>query len=124
MRIIVADGHDNFRHVLVELMKDDGHEVRAVEHGGELVQAVKAEAPQLILTHARFADMSALEALEILGAGGVRVPVILMSGDVNRIPVGDVRKLGVVQLLEKPFSVEQLREAVRAVVDASALKSA
>ena len=124
MRIIVADGHDNFRHVLVELMKDDGHDVRAVEHGGELVQAVKADAPELILTHARFADMSALEALEFLTVSGVRVPVILMSGDVNRIPVGDARKLGVVQLLEKPFSVEQLREAVRAVVDASALKSA
>ena len=43
MRIIVADGHENFRHVLVELMKDDGHDVRAVEHGGELVQAVKAD---------------------------------------------------------------------------------
>jgi DNA-binding NtrC family response regulator len=124
MRIIVADGHDNFRHVLVELMKDDGHDVRAVEHGGELVQVVKADPPELILTHARFADISALEALEILVAAAVRVPVILMSGDVARIPTTEAERLGVVQMLEKPFSVEQLRLAVRAVVTSSSLKSA
>jgi CheY-like chemotaxis protein len=74
MRIVVADGHDNFRHVLVELMKDDGHDVLPVEHGGELVAVVKAEAPDLILTHARFADIGALEALEILAAASVSVP--------------------------------------------------
>jgi DNA-binding NtrC family response regulator len=124
MRIIVADGHDNFRHVLVELMKDDGHDVRAVEHGGELVNAAKADAPDLILTHARFADISALEALELLVASDVRIPVILMSGDVARIPAGDARRLGVLAMLEKPFSVEQLREAVRSAIEASALKSA
>lgn len=123
MRILVADGHDNFRHVLVELMTDDGHDVRSVEHGGELAQAVKADQPDLILTHARFVDMSALEALEHLIAASVHVPVILMSGDIHRIPMGDARRLGVVGMLEKPFSVEQLRQAVRAVVTAS-VKSA
>jgi DNA-binding NtrC family response regulator len=124
MRIIVADGHDNFRHVLVELMKDDGHEVHAVEHGGELVQAAKASPPDLILTHARFVDMSALEALEFLCDGNVRVPVILMSGDVARVPMKDAQRLGVVQMLEKPFSVEQLREAVRAVIATQTRKTA
>ncbi|HEY2367636.1 MAG TPA: response regulator [Polyangiaceae bacterium] len=124
MRIVVADAHDNFRHVLVELMKDDGHDVRPVEHGGELVAVVKADPPDLILTHARFADISALEALEILVASSVRVPVVLMSGDVARVPVGEANRLGVVQMLEKPFSVEQLREAVRAVATTSARKIA
>ncbi|HEX4515605.1 MAG TPA: response regulator [Polyangiaceae bacterium] len=124
MRIIVADGHDNFRHVLVELMKDDGHEVQAVELGGELVQAAKASPPDLILTHARFVDISALEALEFLLASDVRVPVILMSGDVARVPMKDARRLGVVQMLEKPFSVEQLREAVRDAIAAHARKTA
>jgi len=76
-----------------------------------------------LLTHARFADMSALEALELLVGGGKRVPVVLMSGDVARVPMGDAQRLGVVQMLEKPFSVEQLRQAVRAVVTSS-LKSA
>jgi CheY-like chemotaxis protein len=124
MRIVVADGHDNFRHVLVELMKDDGHDVRAVEHGGELVAVVKADAPDLILTHARFADIGALDALEMLAAASIRVPVVLMSGDVARIPTNDAERLGVVQMLEKPFSAEQLRQAVRAVATAAARKSA
>jgi NtrC-family two-component system response regulator AlgB len=115
MRIIVADGHDNFRHVLVELMKDDGHDVRSVAHGGELVAVAKADPPDLILTHARFVDLGALEALDLLITGNVRVPTILMTGDVARIPTIEAQRLGVVQTLEKPFSIEQLRQALRAI---------
>ena len=124
MRIIVADGHDNFRHVLVELMTDDGHDVRSVAHGGELVAVAKADPPDLILTHARFADLGALEALDLLMAGDVRVPTILMTGDVARVPAIEAQRLGVVRLLEKPFSVEQLRQAVRAVTTIGQRKTA
>ena len=75
----------------------------------------------MILTHARFDDMAALEALEFLEA---RVPVILMSGELARIPESDARRLGVVEMLEKPFSADQLRQAVRAVMTSSARKIA
>jgi len=112
MRILFADGHDNFRNVVANLLRDDGHEVHAVAHGGELVTVARRIIPDVIVTHARFTDLPALDALEYLVAANVRVPIILMSGDVGGLPHDEAVRLGVVAYLEKPFSMAALREVL------------
>ena len=113
MRIIFADGHDNFRSVVAELLRDEGHVVHTVALGGELVTTARRVPVDVIVTHVRFADLGALEALEYLAAGDVRAPVILMSGDVRAISHADAARVGVVGYLEKPFSMAELRVALR-----------
>lgn len=112
MRIIVADGNDNFRNVLVELLRDDGHDVISVAHGGELVAEAKKNPPDVIVSHVRFPDLDALEALELLAASGIRVPTILTSGDPKAVSKADADRLGAAAVLEKPFTIQQLRDAV------------
>ena len=120
MRIIIADGHENFRSVLVSLLQDDGHEVFAVAHGGELVATARRVPVDVIVTHARFDDLDALEALEYLASSHVRVPTILMSGDLRNIPHAEAARLGVVAYLEKPFSMSELRDTLASVARGSA----
>ena len=112
MRILFADGHDNFRGVVADLLRDDGHEVHAVAHGGELVSVARRIVPDVIVTHTHFADLPALDALELLAAANVRVPTILMSGDIGALPHAAFARLGVVSYLEKPFSMTLLRDAL------------
>ena len=112
MRIVFADGHDNFRGVVAELLREDGHEVYPVAHGGELVAVARQVQPDVIVTHVRFADLPALDALEFLVAANVRIPTILMSGDVAGLPHAEAARLGVVSYLEKPFSMNALRGAL------------
>lgn len=118
MRIIFADGHDNFRGVIAELLRDDGHVVHTVAHGGELVAIAKRVPVDVIVTHVRFHDLGALEALEYLAAAHVHVPTILMSGDVRGIAHAEASRLGVVSYLEKPFSMAELRLALGVAVRA------
>ena len=113
MRILFADGHDNFRNVVANLLRDDGHEVHAVAHGGELVTVARRIIPDVIVTHARFTDLPTLDALEYLVAANVHVPIILMSGDAaGGLPHDEAVRLGVVAYLEKPFSMAALREVL------------
>jgi len=116
MRIIFADGHDNFRKVVVEILRDEGHEVHPVALGGQLVSTARRVFADVIVTHVRFEDMSTLEALELLAAVGVRVPTILMSGEVRSISHDEARHLGVVGYLEKPFAMTDLRAALRSAL--------
>jgi CheY-like chemotaxis protein len=113
MRIIFADGHDNFRKVVVELLRDEGHVVHPVKHGGELVKMARSVFTNVIVTHARFDDLPTLQALELIVAAGVHVPTILMSADVRQIAHDEARRLGVVGYLEKPFAMPDLRTALR-----------
>ena len=119
MRILFADGHDNFRGIVADLLRDDGHEVHAVAHGGELVAVARKIVPDVIVTHVRFTDLPALDALEFLAASHVRVPTILMSGDVGALPHAEAARLGVVAYLEKPFSMDALRDALASATRSS-----
>jgi CheY-like chemotaxis protein len=112
MRIIVADAHDNFRNVLVELLRDEGHDASGVAHGGELVPTAVRVVPDVIVTHVRFPDLDALEALSYLARANVRIATVLMSGDLRAIPYAEAERLGVVAYLEKPFSINELRAAL------------
>jgi DNA-binding response OmpR family regulator len=114
MRIIFADGHDNFRGVVADLLRDDGHEVHPVALGGELVAVARAADADVIVTHARFTDLPALDALDLIAKSNIRVPVILMSGDLRSIPYAEAASVGVVGYLEKPFSMAELRDAIDA----------
>jgi CheY-like chemotaxis protein len=114
MRIIVADANRTFRNVVVALLGDDGHDVVSVATGGELVVEAKKQAPGVIITHVRFEDMSAVEAFEMLEASGIRVPAIITTGDPSAIPKEEAQRLGAVAVLQKPFSIEDLRKAVAA----------
>jgi CheY-like chemotaxis protein len=116
MRIIVADGNGNFRNVLVALLRDDGHDVIGVAHGGELVIEAKKSLPDVIITHVRLHDVGALEALELLKADGFHIPAIITSGDPRAIPKAEALRLGAVAVLEKPFSIQDLRKAVADIV--------
>ena len=112
MRIIVADANQNFRNVLVAILRDEGHDTDGVALAGELVATAKASPPDVIIGHVRFPDIDALEALELLRASGLRIPAILTTGDLRAVSMVEAERLGVIAVLEKPFTVEQLRRVL------------
>ena len=113
MRIIVADGNSTFRNVVVAMLRAEGHDVIGVADGAELVVEAKAHPPAVIIAHVSFDDSSALEALELLEARGVRVPTIITSG-ARVVSREEARRLRAVAVLPKPLSMDVLRKAIAA----------
>jgi len=118
-RVIVAEDDPEMRRLIVEALRKAGHDVTEASDGGRLlmniVQAFDRN-PSLsnvdvIVTDVRMPVWNGLELLERLAEADWRVPAILMTAfgdeDVRR----RAARLGAV-LLEKPLSVEALREAV------------
>lgn len=123
MRIVFADDHESFRGIITNLLRDAGYEVHPVAQGSDLLGVVETVTPDVIVCHARFADLPALDALELVTAR-TRVPTILTSGDVRSIPRDRAAKLGVVYYLQKPFSMNELLGALDAAVRLGRLSAA
>lgn len=112
-RILVADDEASIRDLFQSVFAVWGYDCRLCADGAAALAAV-AEDPNLgllILDHA-MPRATGLEVLRQLRAAGNRVPAIIMSGYFPKETAAACRELGDVELLEKPFSLADLKAPV------------
>jgi FixJ family two-component response regulator len=95
------------RHSLVQLLEEDGYQAVAAAHVEEVLAHLRTGEPALVLFGTRFPLREGRDFLEQLAreAGLGRVPVVMLSPR-RQWPEGAA------DLLEMPFSLEQLRAVV------------
>ena len=115
MRIVIAEDHENFRQVIANILQRDGHDVAEVSDGPSLLSHIVERAPDLAICDLKLPLMSGIEVLEALRQRGVRVPMVLMTGVWVEPLRADAERLGRAVLLQKPFELDDLRAAIRAL---------
>ncbi len=118
-RVLVAEDDHEMRRLVVEALRKDGHDVIEAADGGrllvrlaELFDGDPAMATvDMIVSDVRMPVCSGLDLMERLFEARWRIPCILMTAfgdDDIRRRAGAVGAL----LLDKPLSLDELREAV------------
>jgi CheY-like chemotaxis protein len=111
--IVVAEDDPGIRHLAVLALRRAEHAVTACADGGELLAAVRAAPPDLIVTDHQMPVMTGLQVLAVLrqDPATAAIPVVVASGSVPpeeaRQHLGDGD-----QLLPKPYTTVELRNAV------------
>lgn len=114
--IHVVDDDDAVRDSLSFLLETEGFSVRTYETALQLLDAADHLEPGCIVTDVRMPSMSGLELVRRLGAMGVDLPVVVMTGH-GDVPLAvEAMKAGVVDFIEKPFDHEVMLAAIRAAL--------
>ncbi len=117
--IYVCDDEADVRDMLVELFSPDW-EVESFADAKSLLTRLQEKEPHLIVTDLKMPGMTGEVMMEKIRAESRMIPVIFISGHVNRDGLIRFIKLGVVDFFEKPFDLtallESSRRAVRKVV--------
>lgn len=111
--ILVVEDDDSIRRVLVEALLDEGYITVGVANGREAIDYLLAGArPDLILLDLMMPVMNGAEfrAAQRQLRAVADIPVIAMTGGIR--PQEEVRGLGVVHVMSKPFRYETLMRAV------------
>jgi two-component system response regulator FixJ len=119
----VVDDDAAMRDSLRMLLEVSGYAARTHDSGVALLEEAArrdANEPGCVLTDVRMPEMDGLELLRRLRALGVRLPVIVMTGQGDVAIAVQAMKAGAVDFLEKPFAVEALLDAVRRALEQSA----
>lgn len=104
--------------VVKDWLSADGYDVREASDGGRLLIAMTAHLREpeagldLVISDIRMPVCTGLEILEGLRQAHRRIPVILMTAFGDDETRATANRLGAI-LLDKPFALEDLREAVR-----------
>ena len=113
-RILVADDEPSIRDLLSSVFAVWGYEVRLCSDGAAALAAASDPDIGLLLVDHLMPQATGLDVLRQLRASGNRVPAILMSGHFAKEAARICAELGNVAMLEKPFSLADLKTAVTA----------
>lgn len=114
--ILVVDDEESVRKSTKLLLECLGWNVRVAESPGAAIEILKdnPEHFQVLLTDYSMPGMSGVELLRQVRSLGIGIRAVICSGYVEEFVEGDgtlVRNQGF-QVLHKPFSVEELKEAL------------
>ena len=94
-----------------------GLKVLACESGAVALAAVKDFAPQLVLLDVMMPGMSGPEVLKALRGDPqtAGLPVVFMTASVQTAELQELRKLGALEVIAKPFDPMTLADQVKAI---------
>jgi CheY-like chemotaxis protein len=113
-RILIADDHDEMRQLVVELLADQGYEIRQAADTDAVLEQVGSQRPDLLILDVNMPGAGGIAALKAIrdneDLNGMRV--LVLSGSVD-LAAEWLSELGADAHLPKPFPIDELHATVR-----------
>lgn len=111
--ILVVDDEIGIRELLSEILGDEGHAVLLAENAAQARTIREKEQPDLVLLDIWMPDTDGVTLLkEWVVKGLLTMPVIMMSGHATIDTAVEATRIGALDFLEKPISLQKLLSAV------------
>ena len=111
--ILVVDDEIGIRELLSEILGDEGHVVLLAENAAQARIIREQENPDLVLLDIWMPDTDGVTLLKEWSARGqLTMPVMMMSGHATIDTAVEATRIGALDFLEKPISLQKLLGAV------------
>lgn len=119
--MLVEDDHDIRSVAAMALEMVGGLQVRACESGAEALEVIAGFSPQLVLLDVMMPGMSGPEVLRALRerADTAAIPIVFLTAKVQQAEIDQLRALGALDVIAKPFDAMTISATVKALWDKS-----
>ena len=112
-RILVVDDEVGIRELLSEILYDEGHTIELAENAAQARAARLRGRPDLVLLDIWMPDTDGVTLLKEWNATGLLdMPVIMMSGHATIDTAVEATKIGAIDFLEKPITLQRLLKTI------------
>ena len=114
-RILIAEDDDTVRSLVMRALGEDGHDLTATADGAAALEALNRHNGDfdLLLTDVKMPTMDGIALALAAGRGHPEVTIMLMTGYADQRERTHGLGALVHDVIAKPFSVEQIKGAVR-----------
>ena len=117
--VLVIDDDPAMRSTLRRILERDGHEVREAEDGDRGIRTFRAQPTDIVITDVLMPGKEGIETIVELREEAPEVRILVISGGGSmrvEAMLDDATAIGADASLAKPFTIDQLRNAVAALL--------
>ncbi|RLA93356.1 MAG: sigma-54-dependent Fis family transcriptional regulator, partial [Deltaproteobacteria bacterium] len=107
-QILIVDDEENMRHMLTELLSDEGYGVDTARNGEEALNYMEEKEFDLVLCDVRMPKMDGLEFLRKARERRIETAIIMMSAYSTVDLAVEAMKLGASDYISKPFKPDEI----------------
>jgi two-component system cell cycle response regulator CpdR len=116
-RILLAEDDAATRDLIQRALATDGHEMIVTQDGAEALEKLQStQGIALLISDVQMPAVDGIELVEKALAVRPKLSVILMSGFSDELGRADHLKGRIARVIGKPFTLEQIRAAVKSVL--------
>jgi two-component system cell cycle response regulator CpdR len=113
-RILIAEDDAAVRELVVRALGEDGHKITATADGGQALDALQHDGGfDLLLADVKMPVMDGVALALAAGRDRPGMPIMLMTGYADQRERAHGLDALVHDVIAKPFSIDQIRSAVR-----------
>jgi len=114
----VVDDDDSVRWVMERALTQDGINVRCFERAEPMLEALKTQHPDVLVTDVRMPGIDGLQVVNHLDTAGISLPVIVITAHSDLDSAVAAYQAGAFEYLPKPFDIDEAVALVRRAADA------
>ncbi|MFF2887418.1 response regulator [Paenibacillus sp. NPDC057967] len=111
--VLIVDDGNALRMLMAEMLQEEGYCVLQACTGREAIDTWLSEKPDCVLLDIRLPDISGIDVLREIRKANNLAPVALMTAFADADMLAEARKLVFHCLLDKPFDLLHVKQAVR-----------
>ncbi len=119
-RILIIDDDEALRGTMRKILEMDGHRIQEAQDGEVGLRLFRESPVDLVVTDILMPEKEGIETILELRELSPDLRILAVSGgmELDRTgPLADAEALGADSSLPKPFSVDELQEAVRSLLE-------
>jgi len=116
-KILIVEDSWVTRRIIVGILKTDGHELLEAGGGKEGLEMAEKHMPDCILLDLLMPEMDGFDVLEALGEKDLKIPVIVLTANIQKTAREKCLQLGAFAFTNKPTEEDELRSLVHKAID-------
>lgn len=116
VRVLVVDDEPPIRRFLRTSLNAQGYHVLEAENGGEALDLIDRNSPDVVVLDLGLPDMDGVEAIRRLRDRGLTIPIVVLSSRTDETGKVQALDLGADDYVTKPFGMDELLARLRAAL--------
>lgn len=116
-KILVVEDDFSFRKAVKTLLEANGYRVVGVGGTVSVIKSIIKEKPDLILLDLSMPEVGGEEIIATMARMELKIPIVVVSGNINKLNLEILRGKGAVNFLVKPVEMTTLLAKVNDVLE-------